>query len=130
MATVSSMTFFHTSKPQFRDAIAAQGLVPRVGDCYEAHYEDDDTPAEALRPAVFLARGRDAVFESTYDDDLWMVDTRGLLLQREEDGVDWFLCFESIPPSRLRLVYRGSGMCLLGGRVGRWKPAALAEAPQ
>lgn len=101
------MTYFHTSNPANRDAIAAQGLVPQVGDCYEAHYEDEaDGP---LRPAVFLALGRDNVFDSTWDDDLWEVDPAGLTLEREEEGMEWFLCFDNIPPSRLHLVYEGTG---------------------
>jgi hypothetical protein len=103
------MIYFHTSNPKSRAAIAVESLVPQVGECYASHYEDDDTPAGALRPAVFLALGQDNIFYSTWNDDLWEVDAEGLALEREEEGLDWFLCFDPILPSRLRQVYEGTG---------------------
>jgi len=82
-------------------------LVPQVGECYASHYEDDDTPAEALRPGVLLALGQDNIFDSTWDDDLWEVDDESLVLEREQEALDWFVFFDPILPPRLRLVYEG-----------------------
>lgn len=58
---------------------------------------------------MFLALGQDNIFDIAWDDDLWEVDAAGLALEREEEGLDWFLCFDPILPSRLRLVYEGTG---------------------
>lgn len=88
------------------------GLLPKIGDCYRAHYEDDG--AEIV-PAIFLATTWGHRFDSTWDDDVWQVEIGGLPLVAEPGTRGrWVMCFDQIPADRVRLVYAGSGSDKLG----------------
>ena len=111
----------HSSNPLNRDSISKNGIKTSLGECYliyaDSNYEEDD---ECV-PAVFATNSlkKKDLFDSTYDDDLWVIDT-------EIANVKWFkdahfksdtyphiVTFEDIPVESIRLVYKGTGGNLL-----------------
>ncbi|HRW22759.1 MAG TPA: hypothetical protein P5509_12375 [Bacteroidales bacterium] len=103
---------FHTGNPMFRDKILKMGLVPQIGDSYRMHYEDNGVKPIPAIFAVNVGSIKD-VYDSTYDDDIWEIDTK-------KANVKWFkdihiysdvaiLTFETIPPNALKLVKKGTG---------------------
>lgn len=111
----------HSSSPSNRESISKYGIRAVLGECYliyaDSNYGEDD---ECV-PAVFATNSlkKKDLFDSTYDDDLWVIDT-------EIANVKWFkdahfksdtyphiVTFEDIPVEAVRLVYKGTGRSLL-----------------
>jgi len=107
----------HSSNPSNRESISKTGIQKSLGECYliyaDSNYEED----EECVPAVFATNSlkKKDLFDSTYDDDLWLIDT-------EIANVKWFkdahfdfgdyphiVTFEDIPVEAVRLVYKGTG---------------------
>jgi hypothetical protein len=107
----------HSSNPSNRDNISTTGLQVSLGECYliyaDSNYEEDD---ECV-PAIFATDSlkKKDMFDSTYDDDIWVIDT-------ERAGVQWYkdahfdggdtkhiVTFEDIPVDAIRLIYKGTG---------------------
>ena len=104
----------HKSNPAWREDIKLTGLQVSVGDCYQGHVGGD----VECKPAIFATDSLDEkeMFDSTYDDDIWMIDT-------ECAGVKWYIdkhfeggdyrhhivTFDDIPAECIKLEYKGTG---------------------
>ena len=109
----------HKSPPQWRKNIGLTGLQVSVGECYENHvmglYGEWYTECQ---PAIFAtdSLNEEDMFDSTYNDDTWLIDT-------ECAGVTWYIdahfefndhnhhivTFEDISPDCLKLIHKGTG---------------------
>ena len=109
----------HKSPPQSRKNIGLTGLQVSVGECYENHvmglYGEWYTECQ---PAIFAtdSLNEEDMFDSTYNDDTWLIDT-------ECAGVTWYIdahfefndhnhhivTFEDISPDCLKLIHKGTG---------------------
>ena len=102
----------HKSPYLVRKEILKQGLIPQVGASYQAHWEDKDN----LTPYIFLYDHEtieNGEYDSTYDDDIWQIDTSQLDLSHlftdpDEDMVGCLAYDLPIPTKAIKLVYRGS----------------------
>ena len=104
----------HKSAPQWRENIELTGLQTSVGDCYQIYAGGD----VKCKKSIFATDSLDEkdMFDSTYDDDIWLIDT-------ECAGVSWFkdkhfesndyshhiVTFENISPNCLKLIHKGTG---------------------
>jgi hypothetical protein len=107
----------HSSSKSNRDSISEYGIRAVLGECYliyaDGNYGEDD---ECV-PAVFATNSmkKKDMFDSTYDDDIWVIDT-------ERAGVQWYkdahfeggdtkhiVTFEDIPADAVKLIYKGNG---------------------
>ena len=104
----------HKSNPVWRENIELTGLQASVGECYQLYVGGD----VECKPAIFATDSLNEkdMFDSTYDDDIWVIDT-------ECAGVKWYsdkhfeggdykhhiLTFDNIPPECIRLEYKGTG---------------------
>ena len=96
---------YHKSNPIFRQQILEQGLKPKVGDSYSCHYNSDN-----LVPLIFTSTGTD--YDSTYDDDLWEINTDGLNKNQFVMDIEYnnaLTYLNSIKPENLKLIYKGTG---------------------
>jgi hypothetical protein len=103
----------HKSNPLSRDKILEQGLKVRAGECYKTYAGY----GEKCIPAIFATNSTNkrAWFDSTYDDDVWYIDTTMI------PEVKWFkdrhyesrskhiVTFQDIPVEAITLIYEGSG---------------------
>lgn len=108
----------HTSSKGNRDSISEYGIRAVLGECYmiyaDSNYDEDD---ECV-PAVFATDSlkKKDMFDSTYDDDIWVIDTERANVQWYKDahfdGGDYkhhIVTFEDIPVDAIRLIYKGTG---------------------
>ena len=103
----------HKSNPMFRDKITEQGLKVRAGECYKIYAGY----GEKCIPAIFATNSTNkrASFDSTYDDDVWEIDTEMI------PDVKWYkdrhyesrskhiVTFENIPANAITLKHEGTG---------------------
>ena len=104
----------HRSAPIWRDNIKLTGLQTSVGDCYQQHIGGDVECKRAIFATDSLKK--EDMFDSTYDDDIWIIDTEcaGVSWYRDAhfEGGDYkhhIVTFENIPPECLKLIYKGTG---------------------
>ena len=102
---------FHKANPLYRKSIATKGLIPQIGDSYKCHWEGTEDKNNLI-PLVFLYDiKKDEEYDSTYDDDIWAVDTSQLdIAHIGKDPDPWMksLTYDKpIPPSALKLIYKG-----------------------
>lgn len=106
------MKMYHKSNPMFRDSILANGLIPKVGECYRIYWEDKTN--DELKPYVFMYNKEEHEYDSTYDDDIYEIDVN----QLEQDRIKKDICptlegcyvyDKVIPISAIKLIYKGSG---------------------
>jgi len=104
----------HKSNPVWRENIELTGLQTSVGECYQQHIGGDVECKESIFATDSL--NKKDMFDSTYDDDTWLIDT-------ECAGVTWYkdrhfdngdykhhiVTFENISPDCLKLIYKGTG---------------------
>lgn len=103
---------YHKASISFRRSILENGLIPSVGPSYKAHWDDRDD----LTPYVFLYDHKaikGGEYDSTYDDDIYVVDVSQLDLNHLDKDPDSYMrgCYVygiNIPPSAIKLVYKGS----------------------
>jgi hypothetical protein len=107
----------HSSNPSNRDNISTTGLQTYLGECYliyaDSNYGEDD---ECV-PAVFATDSlkKKDMFDSTYDDDIWVIDTERANVQWYKDAhfdggdTKHIVTFENIPVDAIRLIYKGTG---------------------
>jgi len=111
----------HKSNPVWRENIELTGLQISVGECYQQHVGGD----VECKKSIFAtdSSNKKDWFDSTYDDDIWLIDT-------ECAGVTWYkdrhfdfsdhkyhiVTFEDISPDCLKLIYKGTG----SGDVKTW----------
>jgi hypothetical protein len=110
----------HKSNPMFRDKIMKNGLKVRAGECYKIFVGY----GVKCKPAIFATNSTNkrAWFDSTYDDDIWFIDTRMI------PDVKWYkdrhfestkkhiVTFQDIPKEAITLKYEGTG----SGDVEKW----------
>jgi len=110
----------HKSNPIFRDKIMEEGLKVRAGECYKIFVGY----GVKCKPAIFATNSTNkrAWFDSTYDDDIWFIDTRII------PDVKWYkdrhfestkkhiVTFQDIPKEAITLYYEGTG----SGDVKKW----------
>ena len=110
----------HKSNPMFRDKIMENGLKVRAGECYKIFVGY----GFKCKPAIFATNSTNkrAWFDSTYDDDVWFIDTRKI------PDVKWYkdrhfestkkhiVTFQDIPKEAITLHYEGTG----SGDVEKW----------
>jgi hypothetical protein len=101
---------YHTSNPMFRDKIAREGLIPQGKS--EAWLSDTKIDGKVIF-AVNSENKKDW-WDSTYDDDIYQIDTKGL-------NNTWYndpnfkvqdkriITFEAIPSKAIKLMYKGTG---------------------
>jgi len=107
----------HSSNPSNRDSISEYGIRAVLGECYliyaDSNYEEDD---ECV-PAVFATDSikKKDMFDSTYDDDIWVIDTKRAGVQWYKDAhfdggdTKHIVTFEDVPADAVRLIYKGTG---------------------
>ncbi len=109
----------HKSAPYWRENIELTGLQVSVGECYENHamglYGEWYTEC---KPAIFAtdSLNEEDRFDSTYDDDTWLIDTEcaGVTWYRDahfenDDYSHHIVTFENISPNCLKLIHKGTG---------------------
>ena len=104
---------YHKSNPINRKYILKEGLIPSIGSSYKCHYNED----EDLMPLVFLYDRNIAEYNTTYDDDIYEIQTKYLdknkLMKDPDDYMyDMQGCYtytENIPSLYLKLIYKGTG---------------------
>ncbi len=103
----------HKSNPIFRNSIMSEGLKAKAGECYRIYVGY----GKKCIPAIFATNSKNkrAWFDSTYDDDIWFIDTTKI------PDVKWFkdrhyestkkhiVTFQDIPRDALTLFYEGTG---------------------
>lgn len=102
---VTPSTVYHKSNPIFRKDIDRHGLMVMKGDSYGLYSPEDTEPH-----AIFGKT--DDTYDSTYDDDIWLIDCDVI-------GNDWFIdkacgngcvvTYEDIPRFAIKLIYEGTG---------------------
>ena len=107
----------HSSNPSNRDNISTTGLQVSLGECYliyaDSNYGEDD---ECV-PAIFATDSikKKDMFDSTYDDDIWVIDTERANVQWYKDAhfdggdTKHIVTFEDISAEDIRLIYKGTG---------------------
>ena len=107
----------HSSNPSNRENISTMGLQTSLGECYliyaDSNYGEDD---ECV-PAIFATNSvkKKELFDSTYDDDVWVIDTERANVQWYKDAhfdggdTKHIVTFEDIPVDAIRLIYKGTG---------------------
>ena len=103
----------HKANPAFREDIRTQGLLPQIGPSYECHYEDEEEMKPHFVPCVFACLTCE--YDSTWDDDVWVIDTRTAEAVWESDPAMWpaFPAYvrtrQPVPAAALLLAHAGTG---------------------
>ena len=101
---------YHTSNRIFREAISKQGLIPKGKS--EAWLSNTKIDGKVI--FVVNSNKEKYFFDSTYDDDIYKIDTSKLNNKWfndpnfDSDGLH-LITFESIPLNSIELIYEGSG---------------------
>jgi hypothetical protein len=112
----------HTSNPINRDSIMEHGIRATLGECYMIYADSNYNEEDECVPAVFATNSikKKDLFDSTYDDDIWVINTEIANVQWYNDahfeGGDYkhIVTFEDIPVESIKLVYKGTGDDSLG----------------
>jgi hypothetical protein len=101
---------YHTSNPHYRDVIAKQGLITKGKS--ETWLSDTNIDGKV----IFAVNSDDKKdwWDSTYDDDIYRIDTRNLKNKWYVDpnfnqDDKRIITFENIPVKAIELIYEGSG---------------------
>lgn len=105
---------YHKAPPIFRKNILKEGLKPKVGPSYSAHWEEEE---EELTPVIFAYNKDKKEYNSTYDDDIYEIDTSKLDKESWDKDKDEYMydTFGSIvynkeiPKDAIKLIHRGTG---------------------
>lgn len=100
---------YHTSNPIFRDKISKEGLIPKGKS--ESWLSDTKIDGEVI--FVVNSNKEGYRFNSTYDDDIYRIDTTKLNNKWYNDpnfGSDGLhlITFDKIPLNVIKLIYKGS----------------------
>jgi len=104
----------HVSNPSWRDNIKLTGLQASVGDCYQEYVGGD----VECKKSIFATDSMEKKywFDSTYDDDVWLIDTKcaGVTWYKDKHFKDSYykyhiVTFENIPANCLKLIRKGTG---------------------
>lgn len=101
---------YHSSNPMFRDKIAKEGLIPQGKS--DAWLSDTKIDGEV----IFAVNSDDKKdwWDSTYDDDMYQIDTTGLKNKWYNDpNFDVedkrMITFDPIPAKAIKMIYKGTG---------------------
>ena len=101
---------YHISNPIFRDKISKEGLIPKgKGETWLS-----DTKIDGKVIFVVNSDNKDDQWDSTYDDDIYEIDTTNLNNKWYNDpNFDLedkrIITFEAIPLNSIKLIYKGTG---------------------
>lgn len=101
---------YHTSNPIFRDKISQEGLVPK--DKSEAWLSDTKIDGKVI--FAVNSNKDNYVWDSTYDDDIYKIDTTKLNNKWyndpnfDSDGIH-IITFDKIPLNAIKMIYKGTG---------------------
>ena len=101
---------YHTSNPIFRDRIAKEGLIPKGKS--ESWLSNTKIDGEVI--FAVNSDDKEKWFNSTYDDDIYKIDTKNLKNKWyndpnfDSDGIH-IITFERIPLESIKLIYKGTG---------------------
>jgi len=100
---------YHTSNPYYRDKISKEGLIPKGKS--PAWLSDTEINGKVI--FAINSKSRVARWDSTYDDDIYKIDTS--ILDNKwfndpnfNDGIH-IITFEHIPLNAIELIYKGNG---------------------
>lgn len=100
---------YHTSNPIFRDKIAKEGLIPKGKS--EAWLSNTKIDGEVI--FVVNSNKENYRFDSTYDDDIYIIDTTKLDNKWYNDpnfnDSLHLITFDKIPLDSIELIYKGTG---------------------
>jgi hypothetical protein len=107
----------HSSNPSNRENISTTGLQVSLGECYLIYADSNYGEDEECVPAVFATDSikKKDMFDSTYDDDIWVIDTERARVQWYKDAhfdggdTKHIVTFEDVPADAVRLIYKGTG---------------------
>ena len=102
---VTPTDVYHKSNPIFRKEIERVGLVVMKRDSYNCHSPEDTEP-----PAIFGKT--DDTYDSTYDDDVWLIDCTLIdneWFEDKECAEGCVVTYQNIPIYALTLIYKGTG---------------------
>jgi hypothetical protein len=100
---------YHTSNPIFRDKISKEGLIPKG----KSESWLSNTKIDGKVIFVVNSNKKKYFFDSTYDDDIYQIDTTKLNNKWyndpnfDSDGLH-LITFENIPLNSIKLIYKGS----------------------
>lgn len=111
IAVTPGTRVYHTSNPIFRDNISKEGLRPKGRS--EAWLSDTKIDGEVI--FVSNSSKPEDWFDSTYDDDIYEIDTTGLdnkwfcdpNFQLDDN---YIITFDAIPLCAITLIYKGTGI--------------------
>lgn len=112
VGTITNRYVYHSSNPIFRNAISKEGLIVKnKSDVWLSNTKID-------KACIFATNSdnKDDWFDSTYDDDIYQIDTSKL-------NNEWFIdpnfiestdqhviTFENISLNAIKLIHIGSGL--------------------
>lgn len=101
---------YHKSSAHNRISILHNGLYPQIGPSYFCHWEGK----KILKPQIFLYDRNVLEYDTTYDDDIYKIETSKLdkrLISRDPDkSMQGCYCYSSnICPDNIEIIYKGSG---------------------
>lgn len=105
---------YHKSPIDNRFSIMRDGLQPKVGESYLCHWNYK----EGLKPLIFLYDKSVCEYDTTYDDDVYRIDTVKLdkrMISRDPDkGMAgcYTYCMQ-IPNTCCDIIHEGTGRDLL-----------------
>lgn len=107
----------HSSNPSNRENISTTGLQTSLGECYLIYADSNYGENDECVPAIFATNSikKKDLFDSTYDDDIWVIDTERANVQWYKDAhfdggdTKHIVTFEDIPVDAIRLIYKGTG---------------------
>lgn len=102
---------YHTSIPMHRDKILRFGLKPQERS---ARWLEDTME---LGNVIFASMNKNEIWDSTFDDDIYKIDTSKLNnnwffdpnFNWDEKGTSYILTGESIPIEAIELIHKGTG---------------------
>lgn len=100
---------YHKSNPKFREMIKKQGLIPKG----KSETWLSDTKINGKVIFATNSNNKDDLFDSTYDDDIYLIDTTKIKNKWFGDpnfnDSKYVITFDPIPVSALKLIYQGTG---------------------
>jgi len=121
---------YHTSNPIFRDMISKEGLIPKG----KSETWLSDTKIDGKVIFAVNSDNREDWWDSTYDDDIYKIDTTKLknkwYVDTNFDLEDKrIITFESIPLNSIKLIYKGKSAVLCQNCFHKWDIKKSDDSP-
>jgi hypothetical protein len=100
---------YHVGNPFFRESISKDGLLPKIGGSYSAHYGEKNNMGEV----IFVSTRNN--YSSTYDDDRYLItlteeEYLAMDFKKDRDVRDGLYTHKPIPAKHLSLIHIGTGL--------------------